>query len=66
MFQVNLGLSLLVKALIHQLRPTKCAPEAGDSAARFASSSFPRLIIFPVGRLRRLALAVEPVETQRR
>ena len=31
--------------------PTKRAPDAGDSAA--ISSSFLRLIIFPVGRLRR-------------
>ena len=36
-----------------QKRPTKHAPDAGDSAARFASSSFLRLSIFPVGRLRR-------------
>ena len=34
-----------------QSRPTKRAPDAGDSAA--ISSSFLRLIIFPVGRLRR-------------
>ncbi len=33
------------------MRPTKRAPDAGDSAA--ISSSFLRLIIFPVGRLRR-------------
>jgi hypothetical protein len=32
-------------------RPTKRAPDAGDSAA--ISSSFLRLSIFPVGRLRR-------------
>ncbi len=32
-------------------RPTKRAPDAGDSAA--ISSSFLRLIIFPAGRLRR-------------
>ncbi len=31
--------------------PTKRAPDAGDSAA--ISGSFLRLIIFPVGRLRR-------------
>ena len=34
-------------------RPTQRASDAGDSAARFASSSFLRLSIFPVGRLRR-------------
>jgi hypothetical protein len=33
--------------------PTKRAPDAGDSAARFASSIFLRLCISPVGRLRR-------------
>ena len=32
-------------------KPTKRAPDAGDSAA--ISSSFLRLVIFPVGRLRR-------------
>ena len=32
-------------------RPTKRAPDAGDSAQ--IPSSFLRLIIFPVGRLRR-------------
>ena len=32
-------------------QPTKRAPDAGGSAA--ISSSFPRLSIFPVGRLRR-------------
>ena len=32
---------------------TKHAPDAGASAARFASSSSLRLGIFPVGRLRR-------------
>ena len=32
-------------------RPTKRAPDAGDSAA--ISSSFLRLSLFPVGRLRR-------------
>ena len=32
-------------------RPTQRAPDAGDSAA--ISSSFLRLSIFPVGRLRR-------------
>ncbi len=36
-----------------QKRPTKHAPDAGDSAARFASGSFLRLSIFLVGRLRR-------------
>ena len=35
--------------------PTKRAPDAGDSAA--ISSSFLRLIIFPVGRLRRPCLS---------
>ncbi len=34
-------------------RPTPRTPDAGDSAARFASSSFLRLIIFLAGRLRR-------------
>jgi len=34
-----------------QKRPTKRAPDAGDSA--HISSSFPRLIIFLAGRLRR-------------
>ena len=33
------------------MRPTKRAPDAGDSAA--ISSSFLRLVIFLVGRLRR-------------
>jgi hypothetical protein len=33
------------------MRPTKRAPDAGDSAT--ISSSFTRLSIFPVGRLRR-------------
>ena len=33
------------------MRPTKRAPDAGDSA--HISSSFLRLSIFPVGRLRR-------------
>ncbi len=36
-----------------QKRPTKHAPDAGDSAARFASGSFLRLSIFLAGRLRR-------------
>ena len=39
------------RSLQAQTRPTKRAPDAGDSAA--ISSSFLRLIIFPVGRLRR-------------
>ncbi len=34
-------------------RLTKRAPDAEDSAARFASGSFLRLIIFLAGRLRR-------------
>ncbi len=37
--------------LIKQKRPTKRAPDAGDSAA--IPSSFQRLIIFLAGRLRR-------------
>ena len=36
---------------VAQSRPTKRAPDAGDSAA--ISGSFLRLSIFPVGRLRR-------------
>jgi len=36
---------------VAQSRPTKRAPDAGDSAQ--ISSIFPRLIIFLVGRLRR-------------
>ena len=43
---VNEGCIKIVKK-----RLTKCAPDAGDSAA--ISSSFLRLFIFPVGRLRR-------------
>ncbi len=39
------------KCFVSKTRPTKRAPDAGDSAA--ISSSFLRLIIFPVGRLRR-------------
>ncbi len=39
-------------ALPIKLRPTKHAPEAGESAARFAVKQFSRLFIFPVGRLR--------------
>ncbi len=40
------------KAVIHiNQRPTKRAPDAGDSAA--ISNSFLRLIIFLAGRLRR-------------
>jgi hypothetical protein len=39
------------KALNQQRRPTKRAPDAGDSAQ--ISSSFLRLIIFLAGRLRR-------------
>ena len=39
------------KRLFAKTRPTKRAPDAGDSAA--ISGSFLRLIIFPVGRLRR-------------
>ena len=35
----------------HKRQPTKRAPDAGDSVA--ISSSFQRLIIFLVGRLRR-------------
>ena len=44
---------LWLKSRLRQFvrRPTKRAPDAGDSAA--ISSSFLRLIIFPVGRLRR-------------
>ena len=41
----------MASSLPPRQRPTKRAPDAGDSAA--ISSSFPRLIIFPVGRLRR-------------
>ena len=43
--------SLKVMALVGQKRPTKRAPDAGDSA--HIPSSFLRLIIFLVGRLRR-------------
>jgi hypothetical protein len=42
--------SLKGMALVSQTRPTKRAPDAGDSA--HISSSFLRLIIFLVGRLR--------------
>jgi hypothetical protein len=38
-------------AFLKQNRPTKRAPDAGDSAQ--ISSSFTRLIIFLAGRLRR-------------
>ncbi len=37
--------------IVTSRRPTKRAPDAGESAA--ISSSFLRLSIFPVGRLRR-------------
>ena len=37
-----------LKVLVKHRRPTKRAPDAGDSAQ--ISSSFLRLIIFPVGR----------------
>ena len=40
-----------LKVLVKHRRPTKRAPDAGDSAA--ISSSSLRLIIFLVGRLRR-------------
>ncbi len=39
--------------LISLFSLTKRAPDAGDSAARFASNSFLRLSVFLVGRLRR-------------
>jgi len=39
------------KSLLASTRPTKHAPDTGDSA--HIPSSFTRLIIFPVGRLRR-------------
>ena len=39
------------QVLRNKKRPTKRAPDAGDSA--HIPSSFPRLIIFLVGRLRR-------------
>jgi len=39
------------RVLKFKRRPTKRAPDAGDSAQ--ISSSFQRLSIFPVGRLRR-------------
>ncbi len=41
----------LAKRSLLPHRPTKRAPDAGDSAQ--ISGSFLRLIIFPVGRLRR-------------
>ena len=40
-----------MSSLAQQKRPTKRAPDAGDSVQ--ISSIFTRLIIFPVGRLRR-------------
>ena len=43
--------SVLAETDLSPTRPTKRAPDAGDSA--HISSSFLRLIIFPVGRLRR-------------
>ena len=42
---------MAIESYVHKGCPTKRAPDAGDSAA--ISSSFLRLIIFPVGRLRR-------------
>ncbi len=42
-----------MNSVMAKRRPTPRTPDAGDSAARFASSSFLRLIIPPVGRLRR-------------
>jgi len=42
---------LAKSSLVAKNRPTKHAPDAGDSAA--ISSSFLRLIIFLAGRLRR-------------
>ena len=43
---------MIQKQVLHKsVCPTKRAPDAGDSAA--ISSSFPRLIIFLAGRLRR-------------
>ena len=44
-------LLFIAKTVLGIPRPTKSAPDAGDSAA--ISSSFPRLIIFLAGRLRR-------------
>ncbi len=41
----------MAKRVCDKKRPTKRAPDAGDSAA--ISSSFLRLVIFLVGRLRR-------------
>ena len=45
------NLIAILRKSILKCRPTKRAPDAGDSAA--ISSSFLRLIIFLVGRLRR-------------
>ena len=48
-----MGMSFAINKVMNEngKRPTKRAPDAGDSAA--ISGSFLRLIIFPVGRLRR-------------
>ena len=42
---------VLNQLVLHKSQPTKRAPDAGDSV--HISSSFLRLVIFPVGRLRR-------------
>ncbi len=68
MFQINLGLSLLAKALIHQLRPTMCAPDAGDcpKGVRTSQAVSPALAFFQLDGFAVPALVIELVKTQRR